>query len=112
MAAIDKALLHGRWLHAHEEDASDESVFRPASYPMPPARGRTGYEFLSDGTVVVIGPGPTDRTVKRDGTWSIDANKQLTIRLPGHADQVLEISTLDPDRLVVKKAMCTKGDLR
>jgi len=103
MGAIDKSLLHGRWLHAHEEDASGELVFRPASHPLPPARGRAGYEFLASGRVATIGPGPTDRTVQQEGTWSLDANNRLTIRMPGQADQVLAISALDPDRLVVKE---------
>ena len=103
MSAINKAALHGRWLHAHEEDAAGESVFRPASHPLPPARGRTGYEFMADGRVAVLGPGPTDRAAKHDGTWSLDASGRITIRIPGRADQVLEVVSLDADRLAMKK---------
>jgi hypothetical protein len=99
----NKADLHGRWLHAHEEDSEDSLVFRPATYQLPPARGRTGYEFQDGGRLTVVGPGPTDRTATRSGTWSVTGDGQLTIRVPGQPEQVFEITTLDADRLGLKK---------
>ena len=104
LTMTNKAELQGRWLHAHEEDSGDSLVFRPATYELPPARGRTGYEFQDDGRLTVVGPGPTDRTATRSGTWSVSDDRQLTIRVPGQPEQVFEITTLDADRLGLKKA--------
>jgi hypothetical protein len=100
---IDKALLQGRWLHAHEEDGPGGKVFRPADrHPLPPSRGRTGYVFEPDGGVVRLGPGPADRGTSARGTWSLDAGGRLTIRVPGSSDEVLQIESLEADRLVAK----------
>jgi len=103
MAKVDKAMLLGGWLHAVEEDEPGESVFRPASYQLPPARGRTGYEFHADGRVTRIGSGPTDRTATAQGQWKIDSQGRIAIDVPGHAAEIFEILTQTKDRLVVKK---------
>jgi hypothetical protein len=99
---FDQTLLHGRWLHAHEEDEPGRAVFRPASYPLPPARGRTGYDFRADGSVSKIGMGPTDRSTTTEGTWSSDAQGQITIRLPGEPEQRVDVLELGSDRMVLK----------
>jgi hypothetical protein len=101
--SVDQQLLQRGWLHAHEEDAPGQAVFRPDTQQLPPSRGRTGYEFQPGGRVVKVGPGPTDRRSSKVGTWSIDPQNRLIIRMPGASDQVLQIETLDADRLVIKK---------
>ena len=100
---VDETLLLRRWLHAHEEDSPGRMVFRPDSHPLPPSRGRSGYELRPGGRVVKVGPGPTDRSVAVEGTWTLDSQGRVTIRVSGQAEEVLEISSLDADRLVVKK---------
>ena len=100
---FDPHLLQGRWLHAHEEDAPGHEVFRPATHPLPPARGRSGYEFLPDGRLARIGSGPTDRSTVAEGTWTVDPDGRLRIRVSGQPEDVLEISELTGDRLIVKK---------
>jgi hypothetical protein len=102
-ANVNENLLQRRWLHAHEEDSPGLAVFRPETHPLPPARGRTGYEFLPGGRLVRIGPGPTDRTLASQGTWTLDAQGRVIVQIPGQSEEVLEISTLDADRLVVKR---------
>ncbi|WP_329332347.1 hypothetical protein OG866_05805 [Streptomyces sp. NBC_00663] len=42
--------LIGTWVHSYEEDSPGVTVYRPAGYPFPPARGRRGLEFAADGT--------------------------------------------------------------
>jgi hypothetical protein len=64
----------GRWLHAHEEDAGGEPVYRPEAYGFPPARGRTAIELRADGTYVEESPGPDDRPVASRGRWSRDGD--------------------------------------
>jgi len=100
---FDQTILHCRWLHSHEEDVPGKKVFRPDSYAWPPSRGRFGYEFRPDGRVLRLAPGPTDKPTADQGTWTADAEGQITIHIPGRQDEVLEIDTLDPDRLVVKR---------
>ncbi len=101
---LDAIVLHGGWLHAHEEDEPGRMVFRPSSYPLPPARGRDGYTFQPGGRVTRIGSGPTDRTSAVEGTWSLDPEGLIRIRMPGDTDdRVLQVLSLDKDRLVVKR---------
>ncbi len=101
---IDTSLLHGRWLHAHEEDTPDGMVFRPAETPLPPARGRTGYEFLGDGRSRKLGPGPADRTARAEGRWRLEGENRIVNSVTGSDDEVLEIASLEPGRLVIKKS--------
>jgi hypothetical protein len=104
MPPIDPTGVQGGWLHAHEEDTPGQMVFRRSTARLPPARGRRGYDFRPDGTVTVIGSGPTDRSVAAAGSWALGSEGRLTIRLPGQSsDQVLEVISADKDRLVVRK---------
>jgi hypothetical protein len=103
MAQIDPQRLQRVWLHAHEEDSPGRAVFRPDSHPLPPSRGRFGYQFLPGGRVKKLGPGPTDRRSSQDGTWSMDPTGRITVRIPGQPDEVLEVESLEDDRLIVKK---------
>jgi hypothetical protein len=99
---IDERLLHGTWIRVHEEDAPGQAVFRRPGAPLPPARGRIAYEFLPGGHVTTTGSGPVDRTVSQDGTWSLEPQGRVTIRLPGQSGHELEVLSVDADRLVVK----------
>jgi len=44
------------WLRSPEEETGDVRVYRPEDHPFPPARGREGLTFHSDG--------------RFDGTWT------------------------------------------
>lgn len=100
---IDKALLARGWLHAHEEDTQGKLVFRPDTAALPPSRGRDGYRFSADGTAVRIGSGPSDRGTSTNGTWTIDPQGRVELRLPGMPNEVLNIESLDSDRLILRK---------
>lgn len=100
---IDERLISRAWLRSHEEDDAGQAVFRPATHAFPPARGRVGYEFRPDGVAVKRGPGPTDRTVATEGRWSSDDQGRITIQMPGAPDEVIHVTSLDADRLVVAK---------
>jgi hypothetical protein len=99
---LDPELVRGRWLHAYEEDEPGQKVFRRATHPLPPARGRTGFEFHPDGRMSALGGGPDDRTFVTEGRWSVDLQGLLTIRPPGGSAEVLHVLEIDDDRLVVK----------
>jgi hypothetical protein len=101
--SFDKNLLLRSWLHAHEEDAPDRVVFRPASYSLPPSRGRSGYTFFPDGHAIKISPGPADRPIQVRGTWSMDDEGKITICIPDQLDIVLEINDLNADWMIIKK---------
>lgn len=48
-------------------------------------------------------PGPTDRTMKSDGTWKLSEN-HLELSPQGGSTQSLTLALVEPDRLVVQKA--------
>lgn len=102
--SIDVKLLHGRWVHAREEDTTTEQVYRPADYPLPPSRGRAGLQFNEDGTFKRIGIGATDISSVKEGAWQIDrANAdRVSVEVDGQA-QLLEIRDIKPDRLTLKR---------
>ena len=78
-------------------------MFRPATHPLPPSRGRTSFEIRPDGTYVERFPGPVDRPEESTGSWSVEADR-LVLRAEGdRASHDWEIVALAEDRLVVKR---------
>jgi hypothetical protein len=100
---LKKEAIINTWMHSHEEDTSDSMIFRRKDYPLPPSRGRTGYNFNADGTVIKIAPGADDRTQEMTGKWTLEGNHLLKIQLPGSPVIMLDINSLDEDCLIVRK---------
>jgi hypothetical protein len=100
---LDSSHLAQSWLHSHEEDTPNSTIYRPATYSFPPSRGRKGFSLRPDGTLVASKPGATDRTETKAGTWKLAANK-LHLSMAGGDEQKLTIESLEPDRLVVAKS--------
>jgi hypothetical protein len=88
--------LEGEWVHAHEEDREGEMVFRPASHPLPPSRGRLRLDLKPDGTYLEHAPGPVDAPVASEGRWSLDGGTLAV------GDRSWEVVAAEPDRLVVR----------
>jgi hypothetical protein len=86
------------WVHSHEEDSGDLRVYRPAGHSFPPARGRRGLDLRPDGSYVAHGPGPADKPTSRPGRWEPAGEGRVRI-----GDEELEIVSLEPDRLVVRR---------
>ena len=89
-------------MHAHEEDTESERVFRPASYSLPPSRGRSALDLRADGTYLESSPGPTDRPEQTAGMWELEGDR-LTLRAPNGSTRVLRIASAEPNRLVVRR---------
>lgn len=102
---IDRQALHQRWLHSYEEDTATERVYRPASYPFPPARGRMGFDLQPDQTLVDVGIAPTDGPRETAGTWELEEgdSPSLVLHPAGSAARNLPVVSVEPDRLVVRK---------
>jgi hypothetical protein len=103
--AIKSDVLHGYWVHSHEEDTPTEMVFRPARYPFPPSRGRQGFELRPDGSYVETGPGPADKPQSAVGRWTLEDHNRLALySAQGRGGgRVLEVTSVAPDRLVIRK---------
>jgi hypothetical protein len=102
---IDRTALAQEWVHSHEEDTDGEMVFRPASYRFPPSRGRKSFWLDPGGQLGTAKIGPDDRYIRAQGGWHIDAANKLTLEQtgPGTAKTVMQIISVGPDKLVVKK---------
>ena len=95
--------ITGKWVHAHEEDTDGAMVFRPASHPLPPSRGRLRLELRPDGTYVEHAPGPTDAPIASEGDWSRDG-RRLTLGGAGdRGGHDWEVVSAAPDRLVLRR---------
>ncbi len=105
MTADEKTIV-GTWLHAHEEDSETETVYRPADFDFPPARGRRGYEFRPDHTGSYIGIAARDGAARTPCKWRL-RKKRRVLELELSADdgrtEVLRVASLDKERLVLRK---------
>lgn len=96
--AVDVGLIHGTWLHRHEE-GGDGLVFVRSGTDLPPSRGRTVLTFRPDGALVVGAPGPDDRPSDAAGSWRLDGDV-LTIEAPVLAG-TYRVVAAGRDRLVI-----------
>lgn len=100
----DRALLQRRWVHSHEEDTATETVYRPADFPFPPSRGRTGFELRPGRQCAGFGIAPADGVEEFAATWDLDDDGRLTIYDDRHRPvHIMQVVSVDGDRLVVRK---------
>jgi hypothetical protein len=94
-----------RWIHSREEDSGEKIVYRPAGYPLPPARGREGIEFRGDGTFIHYLIGPTDRSQAVIGQWKTNEPETIEVNFPDQSlsPHKLDIIECSDDVLIVKK---------
>jgi hypothetical protein len=103
VAGLRREAVVGRWIHSHEEDTDEEMVYRPASYPFPPSRGRTSFELRPDGSYVELSPGPVDVPVESQGTWSLEGGR-LFLECEGERPgQAWEVASAESDRMTLRK---------
>jgi hypothetical protein len=102
--SIQKALQQ-HWVHSHEEDTDTEMVFRPATFNFPRSRGRRAFELKPDGSMVEGGIAPADGRQEAQGTWELEDDNRLILYpdSPAGRPRVMQITSVDKDRLVVKK---------
>jgi hypothetical protein len=98
-----KASLEGHWVHAHEEDTATQQVFRHATHPFPPSRGRRSFELRADGTMVDHRIGPDDRRHPAVGSWNVTPEGVLELRSAGAAPSSIRVEQVEPDKLVLSK---------
>ncbi len=104
---INLAELCQRWLYASEEDTETEAIYRPATYTLPPSRGRSGFELRADGSCLVFHIARTDGIGEEEGRWALEDDRRLVIRLNVDAapeEIVLQIRGVSSERLVIEKS--------
>ena len=104
-----EAQLIGDWTHAHERDAGEALAYVPASTPLPPSRGRSGFAFAADGTVRRIRPGPTDRPEADRGTWRL-VDGRLIVQLDGGELLRYVLATPSPGVLMLTRQLDVEED--
>jgi hypothetical protein len=98
------AEIFKRWVHSHEEDEGDVMVFRPAGHPLPPARGRTGFEIRRDGGFMRYGIGADDRGTAKENVWEAASPNRIQVKAAGeeHAGQTMDVVEVGNDVLKVR----------
>ena len=98
----DQKLLFRQWLHLREADANGQEEYRPTGYAFPPARGRSGVEFKSDGSFAYLNPAPNDAgTVAKPGRWEQDGANVLKVTVEGQSRR-LEIVKLTETEMALR----------
>jgi hypothetical protein len=95
-------VLFQKWIHSHEDDRDDIRVYRPVDYDFPPARGRDGLAFRSDGVYVRSPIAPTDGNLEVIGTWRLISSGQpptIELQLPNQAANTVILVSCSADRL-------------
>jgi hypothetical protein len=93
-------------MHSHEEDTADIAVYRPAEYDFPPARGRTGFDFMTDGKVIYYGIAPADGVNQIPGRWKAQGTDEITITLDDERmkPMILQVLTCEADKLTLRRS--------
>lgn len=95
--------LHKCWVHSYEEDRDDEAVFRPATFDLPPARGRRSIELRGDGSYVEAFPGPVDVPQETGGRWSLAGDELKLQPDGGQAGESWQVVIAEADRLSLRR---------
>lgn len=104
MSQIDTEALLQEWTHSREEDTETETVYRPASYDFPPARGRKSFTLKPEGSLIEGGIAPNDARQETAGKWELDGDRLIFYtKSASEPSRVLKIKSVDKDRLVVDK---------
>ena len=98
----DALLQH--WVHSHEEDTPTETVYRPSSAKLPPARGRRGIEFRAGGRAIQYGIAAGDGGTAEEGRWKAGADGRIHLEFGADdATPPMTVVAVSPDRLRVRK---------
>ncbi len=95
-------VLFQKWIHSHEDDLDTIRVYRPVNYDFPPARGRDGLAFRSDGVYLRYPIAPTDGNLEVIGTWRLLSSDQpfaIELQLPNQSVKMVTIVNCSADRL-------------
>lgn len=104
MAELPREIFR-RWGHSFEEDRGDVTVYRPAEYEFPRARGRAGIEFRPDGTFIDWTIGPADARRPINGRWQIEGRWRVRVSFEENVrpPRILEILQYDAEVLRVRQ---------
>jgi hypothetical protein len=101
---VDRKLLTRSWRHSHEEDGGDTLVYRLASFPFPPSRGRHGFELKADGTAVDSAIAPQDGSAPVVGRWSFEPGDTLVLQQKsGEVVRRLQLVAAAKDKLTFRR---------
>jgi hypothetical protein len=90
----------GQWIHSREEDQSNVRVYRRPDYSFPPARGRDGFTFGTNGQFNDQPIGRGDAPVSQRWTWRIVDQKTIEITMDGsQSKRLLRVLSITPNKL-------------
>jgi hypothetical protein len=79
-------------------------VFRPSDLPLPPSRGRVGFELRADGTMTYVAIAPADGPLELAGSWWLLPPNAIAMALP-EGTVTRQIVSCEPGRLVLTEAV-------
>jgi hypothetical protein len=94
--------LTGSWVVGNSDSGPGLVTWQRQGPDVPAARGWRILELDEDGQVREGVPGADDRGQWQAGTWTLDGNR-LTIALPSRPPEVLNIESVESDRIAARR---------
>ncbi len=101
MTELTKEIFR-RWSQSFEESTGEITVYRPAEYKFPRARGREGIEFRPDGTFIYWAIGPSDALRGINGLWQMEGSGRVHLSFEGNVRTPLVLEILQCDVGILK----------
>lgn len=90
------------WIHSHEDDTKEISVFRPSTYHFPPSRGRRGLEFKKNGEFIEYKISPADGLIKCVGYWHQKEKNKIVVQFKDNNIKSYSITLISVDKNMLK----------
>ena len=103
MTVYNEDCIYKHWVHSHEEDTVDKKVYRPSTFEFPQSRGRDGFELRENGEFILYVTGPTDKSEKILGNFTIHSDKLNVELVSIQKSYTMTILSCDENRLIIQK---------
>jgi hypothetical protein len=111
VSSLPRAIFR-TWIHSHEEDTPEVSVYRPRGHPLPAARGREGFEIHENGRFVHYGIAAGEGARETVGRWTAESPDRIRLEFPEDDSGGAAVDRDLSDRLTIESCAAEKLEIR
>ena len=89
--------LFKHWIHSREDGdtRSNVSVYRPSDYPVPPSRGRRGFEIKKNGEFILHEIDRTDKAIRIVGKFTVEGPDSIKVYIENKNPFIIRIVSIE-----------------